>query len=178
MCAQVGDTCTSNHPGLHCAVEAYIEAQGWIIFPSFQGMLTATNVTGECALVPLGPICGQMSIIMWEPLCTLFCLKNLMRSLGLEMARWMVVSAPWWRGLYLGHSFLNRIFFCGNKKILNFTPSWDEGSCTLKGNLASKIQIWNHFIFKCNVNSCQIRLNNFIYEPNTLPCVYYITQCY
>ncbi len=107
-----------------------------------------------------------------------FCLKNLMRTLGLEMARWMVVSAPWWRGLYLGHSFLNRNFFCGNKKIINFTPSWDEGSCTLKGNLASKIEIWNHFIFKCNVNSCQIRLNNFIYEPNTLPCVYYITQCY
>jgi hypothetical protein len=43
-----------------------------------------------------------------KPLCSLFCLENLMRSLGLEMARWTVVSAPRWRGLYLGHTFLNR----------------------------------------------------------------------
>ncbi len=27
-CVQVGDTCTSKHSGLHCTVEAYIEAEG------------------------------------------------------------------------------------------------------------------------------------------------------
>jgi len=66
---------------------------------------------------------------------------------------------------------------CGHKKTIYYTMSWDEESCTLKQNLASKIEIWNHFIFKCNVNSPQTRLTNFIYEPNTLPGVYYISQC-
>jgi hypothetical protein len=42
--------CTSKHSGLHYPVEAYIEVEGWNIIPSFQGMLTATNMTGECAL--------------------------------------------------------------------------------------------------------------------------------
>jgi hypothetical protein len=64
------------------------------------------------------------------------------------------------------------------QNMINYTTSSDEESCTLKWNLASKIEIWNQFIIKCDVNSPQIRLTNFIYEPNTLPGVCYISQCY
>jgi len=48
----------------------------------------------------------------------------------------------------------------GDKKLTNYT-CWDEESCTLKQNLASKIEIWKHLIFKCNINSPQISLTNY-----------------
>jgi hypothetical protein len=77
----------------------------------------------------------------------------------------------------LARSHLSQPGHWRNKKLTNYT-SWDEESCTLKQNLASKIEIWKHLVFKCNINSPQISLTNYIYEPNTLPCVHNESQYY
>ncbi len=77
----------------------------------------------------------------------------------------------------LARSHLSQPGHWGEKKLTNYT-SWDEESWTLKQSLASKIEIWKHLVFKCNINSPQISLTNYIYEPNTIPRVHNISQYY
>jgi len=176
MCVQIGDNAPASIQVSITLWKLTLKQKGETLF--HHSKACSLQPTWQVN-VPLGPTWGWMSIIIWEAPLKLMLFEESdeepevgIRNGNVNGCLSSLVETTSTR------PHLSQPGQCGHKRTINYTMSWDEKSCTLKRNLASKIEIWNHFIFKCKVNSPQFRLTNFIYEPNTLPGVYYISQCY